>query len=134
VKLVDFGIAKLGGTSLTRTGIVLGTPSYFAPEMLREDGFDYRADQFSLGTVLVEALAGKKLFAGDSFAAVAAQILVRETPSFAELGIEAPPLLERIVRRLHQKDPGARYQDERELIEDLAMVGREAGLDLRRTE
>ena len=132
--LVDFGIAKLEASSLTQAGMVLGTPSYLAPEMLSNQGSDYRADQFSLGTVLIEALAGRKIFAGDSFESVAAQIMIRETPSFAELGIDAPPTLEGIVRRLHQKDPSARYQDELELIDDLTIVGLDAGLDLHRAE
>jgi DNA-binding response OmpR family regulator len=123
VKLVDFGVAKLSSASLTHAGTVLGTPSYLAPEMLAGDNFDHRADQFSLGTVMIEALSGKKIFAAESFEALALQIMTRETPSFQELGIAAPAALEEIVQRLHRKDPAARYQDESQLIESLAQLG-----------
>jgi serine/threonine-protein kinase len=132
VKLVDFGIAKLNAPSLTQTGMILGTPGYLSPEMIQGLRVDQRSDQFSLGTVLLEVLSGKRHFAADRFEQLALQITTRPMPTFAELGIEAPPALEDIVRRLHQKDPEQRYQDEVHLLADLASVGREAGLDLRR--
>jgi serine/threonine-protein kinase len=112
--------------------MILGTPSYLSPEMIQGARIDPRSDQFSLGTVLIEALAHKKVFAAETFEAMAGQIISKPTPSFAELGIAAPPSLEEVLQRLHQKEPDQRYGDERQLIEDLARVGREAGLDLRR--
>src|SRR5262249_48965914 len=77
VKLLDFGIAQLGGgTRMTRTDMLLGTPGYMAPEQARSGQIvDARADVFSLGCVLFECLTGKPAFSGDHLMAVLAKIL-----------------------------------------------------------
>ena len=105
VTLVDFGIAKLRESSVTQPGMILGTPGYLSPEMLRGAPIDHRSDQFSLGTVLFESLSGRRLFPSESFEALAAEVLSGEPPTFEKLGIAAPRALEQIVLRLHQRDP-----------------------------
>ncbi len=129
VKLVDFGIAKLKESGVTRTGMILGTPGYLSPEMLSSLPIDHRADQFSLGTVLLEVLAGRRMFPSQRLD-VSAQLPSEDGLSFRSLGIKAPAGLERIVSRLHRRDPEERYLDETELLSDLAAVGRDAGLEL----
>ena len=62
VKLVDFGIARLGESTLTQTGILLGTPSYLAPEVVAGGRVDHRADMWAVGVILYELLSGERPF------------------------------------------------------------------------
>ena len=74
VKLLDFGIAKLlepGGRNLTRTGQMLGTPEYMAPEQAQSMAVDHRADLYALGVVLFEGATGKRPFEGRLIEALA---------------------------------------------------------------
>src|SRR5262249_5253203 len=68
VKIVDFGLARGGLSEFTQTGKVVGTPNYMAPEQIRGDLVDHRADIFAAGVVLYEFLSGRKAFEGDSVA------------------------------------------------------------------
>lgn len=120
IKLLDFGIARLlrpdqpagadADTRLigTREGVILGTPAYMAPEQIRGQAVDARADLFALGCVLHELLSGVGPFerptAADAMAAVLA-----DAPA-ARPGDLGPPGLERIVRRCLEKDPADRFQ------------------------
>lgn len=129
-KILDFGIAKLADSELTRPGTFVGSPRYLAPESFRGGGIDYRADQFSLGTVLFEMLTGQPAFKFEDFYAGVHRILSEVPPPLASFGVVGPPLLQEIVHRLHQKDPDKRYNDEMELLRDLAELGALAGLKL----
>jgi len=133
-KILDFGVAKLTDgafdAGLTRPGTLVGSPRYLSPESLRGGGVDYRADQFSLGTVLFEMLTGAPPFKFDEFYAGVHRILSEAPPSLASVGVDAPPLLQEVLRRLHQKDPARRYGDEMALLADLVEVGALAGLTL----
>src|SRR5262249_55242247 len=86
-QLPDFGIAHLeSAPGMTRTGILLGTPGYMAPEQARSSQrVDARADVFSLGCVLFECLTGKPAFSGDRFIAVLAKVLFEEPPRLSDL-------------------------------------------------
>jgi len=129
-KILDFGIAKLADSELTRPGTFVGSPRYLSPESFRGGGIDYRADQFSLGTVFFEMLTGVPAFKFEDFYAGVHRILSEVPPPLASHGVVGPPLLQEILTRLHQKDPARRYNDEMQLLADLAELGALAGLNL----
>jgi serine/threonine-protein kinase len=113
VKVIDFGIAKASVNSeATRAGVIKGKPSYLSPEQINGDALDGRSDIFSLGTVLWELLAGKKLFSGDSDLAILKQIESCNThvkpPS--SINPDVPPELDYIVLRSLAKQRDKRYQ------------------------
>lgn len=113
VKVIDFGIARaaLPG-SLTRTGAILGTPGYLAPEQARGGvTVGPAADVFSLGCVLFELLTGRPPFLGDHFVAVLAKILAADVPSPRDLRGEIPAELDALVVRMLAKDPALRPPD-----------------------
>jgi tetratricopeptide (TPR) repeat protein len=113
VKLLDFGIAHLGGvTQMTRTGLLLGTPGYMAPEQARGvTRTDARADVFSLGCVLYECLTGVQAFSGDHLMAVLAKILMAELPPPSELRSGIPGEIDALVARMLAKNPDDRFGD-----------------------
>ncbi|MDC0742893.1 serine/threonine-protein kinase [Polyangium mundeleinium] len=113
VKILDFGIAQSGGTdALTRTGSILGTPGYMAPEQARGDReADARADVFALGCVLFECLSGKPAFQGAHPMALLAKLLLEEPPRLRDLRPDAPEPLAALVHRLLSKDPEVRPED-----------------------
>jgi serine/threonine-protein kinase len=108
VKLVDFGIAKRVADSdetLTLQGTVVGTAAYMSPEQAEGKAPDTRSDVFSFGTVFYELLSGRRAFGGDSPASTIAAILHCEPAQ-----LDAPPALQRIVKRCMAKLPSERYQ------------------------
>ncbi|HTJ41039.1 MAG TPA: serine/threonine-protein kinase, partial [Kofleriaceae bacterium] len=114
VKLLDFGIAFVDGATHgnTRTGTLLGTPEYMAPEQARgERGIDARADVFSLGCVLYEALTASSPFRGDHMVGVLAKILFADPAPVDALCPEAPPALCDLITRMLAKDRRARPGD-----------------------
>ena len=108
-KLLDFGLAKLvsADPDATRTvdGTVLGTPAYMSPEQAEGKPLDARSDSVSFGAVLYELLSGQRAFGGTSMVEVLSAVL-RDDPR----PIQAPPALERIVRRCLQKPLAQRFQ------------------------
>ena len=129
-KLLDFGLAKatrlprlrLGNISAitmqtmqTEPGVVMGTAPYMAPEQVRGQQVDYRADIFSFGAVLYEMLCGKRAFAGDTSVEIMTAILKSEPPELDVQQAKVPPALDRIVRHCLEKDPGDRFQSVRDL-------------------
>jgi serine/threonine protein kinase len=117
VKLVDFGLAKraratAGDTTVTSSGVVMGTAGYMAPEQVRGGQIDHRADVFSFGVVLYEMLSGKQAFRGDSSVELMHAILKDEPPALPPV---TPATLDRIVRRCLQKDPANRFQSAADL-------------------
>ena len=130
VKLLDFGIAKLANAELTIPGTFVGSPRYLAPETFRGVSVDYRVDQFSLGSVLYEMLAGAPAFDFSDFYAGVDAIISESPSSLEDLGLDAPSLLYDVMDRLHQKDPDRRYHNEMRLLDDLMELGELAGLTL----
>jgi len=123
VKVLDFGIAKLAGeVGPTPTGSALGTPSYMAPDQMRGEAVDARADVWSLGVVLYEMLAGRRPFVGGAGAAVVHAVLHEDPGSLAHLRPDVPAELDRIISRMLAKDPGQRHADAAEALADLRSV------------
>ena len=117
VKVVDFGLARMGGggdgaESGVRTipGLIMGTPRYMSPEQSRGQPLDARTDVFSLGAVLYEMVVGRPRFAGESTAEVFASLLSTEAdcaePAFERL----PGELKSILKKALEKDRERRYQ------------------------
>jgi len=113
LKVADFGIARIDATTLTMTGMVMGTPTYMAPEQCRGLPSDHRADLFSTGVVLYELLTGARPFAG-TMEAVAYKI-VHEHPRPASETCAFPigPAMDALLDRALAKDAGERFADAR---------------------
>jgi tetratricopeptide (TPR) repeat protein len=129
--VLDFGIARHGHgqRALTRTGAVLGTPGYMAPEQVRgERDIDARADLFSLGCLLFECLTGRPAFEGDTPVAILAKILVEEAPRVSTVRADIPPALDALVARLTARRRDERPHDAQEVIAALDALGDLTGL------
>jgi len=116
VKIVDFGLAHVSGSDMTRTGMVMGTPHYMSPEQVRGEKVDARSDVFSVGCIYYEMLTGQRPFDADSMHAVLFKVLQEEPRPIRELAPELPAVLIQLVERTLSKDPSVRYADGRELV------------------
>jgi eukaryotic-like serine/threonine-protein kinase len=127
IKILDFGVAKLQSgpeesgrtvedlTTITRSGMVLGTVAYMAPEQLRGKPVDHRSDIFSVGAILYEMLAGRRAFKGETEVDTITAVL-RENPPDLDLEQAGIPLpFQQIVRHCLEKDPEKRFQSARDL-------------------
>jgi len=124
-KLTDFGIARLLDgmqDGLTRTGTVLGTSDYLAPEQARGLGVDGRTDVYALGVVLYEALTGELPFPADSPMAVALRQVRDPMPDPRDVRPDVPPYLAAIVLRACEKDPDARFPSALDMADALMDV------------
>ncbi len=134
VKVLDFGLAKIGGTpaaaspensptismAATQAGVILGTAAYMSPEQARGKEVDKRADVWAFGVVLYEMLTGEKLFQGTDVTDTLAAVL-RHEPDFDRV----PAKVRRLLRRCLEKDPGKRLRgigDAMELLEDAPVL------------
>jgi serine/threonine-protein kinase len=108
-KVTDFGVARMLDSSRTRTGTVLGSPSYMSPEQVAGSKVDGRSDLFSLGTTLYQLLSGRLPFVGDSVATVMYQIANTKTPPLRKTRRGLPTAVVRLVMRALQKDPARRF-------------------------
>jgi serine/threonine-protein kinase len=122
VKVTDFGIARITTSSRTKTGMVLGTPSFMSPEQLSGQHVDGRSDLYSLGVMLFQMLTGQLPLRGDSMAALMYQIANQEPASVCELRADLPPQLADILSRALAKSPPLRYQTGAELATELQRV------------
>lgn len=120
VKLLDFGIAKNAfADARTRTGLLKGKISYMAPEQARGEELDRRADLWSLGVMLWEAVTGRRLFKGANEAATLNMTLSEEVSLPSECRPDLPPELEAILMRTLQRNPAQRYATAAEVRDDL---------------
>ena len=110
IKVTDFGIARITASSRTRTGIILGTPSYMSPEQLSGKHVDGRSDLFSLGVMTFELLTGKLPFEGESMTTLMYQIANEPHPNIKTLQPELPACLRAVIDRALAKNPDQRYQ------------------------
>ena len=109
LKITDFGIARLSGAGSTRTGIVLGTPSFMSPEQLEGRTVTGHSDLFSLGVSLFQLLTGQLPFTADSMTGLMQQIAEAPHPPLRAFRPDLPACVEKIIDRALAKDPDARY-------------------------
>jgi len=139
VKILDFGLAKLTqpqpvsehmASTLgneTEPGVVMGTVGYMAPEQVRGQTADHRADIFAFGTILYEVLTGKRAFQKPTSVETMNAILNEDPPGVSLLAPTTPPALQRIVRRCLEKNPEQRFQSASDMafaLEALSDSGR----------
>ncbi len=110
IKVTDFGIARITTSSRTKTGIVMGTPSYMSPEQVSGEKVDGRSDIFSLGVVLFELLSGEKPFNGDDMTSLMYMIAKERHPSLKAINPRVPVVVEKIVDKALEKEAAKRYQ------------------------
>ncbi len=130
VKLTDFGIARITDSSRTKTGMVLGTPSYMSPEQLSGKKIDGRSDLFSLGVMLYQMVTGKLPFQGESMATLMYKIANEPHQDIAELKPELArqrPCLSVIINRALQKDVAQRYQTGADMARDIQACAKQVG-------
>jgi serine/threonine-protein kinase len=130
VKVLDFGISKVGdagGTALTRTGMIMGTPSYMAPEQARGEKVDQRADVYAVGGILYRALTGRKPFDSDDPSVTLTAVLTEDPPRPRSLEPSIPESLELIIQKAMAKEPAHRYPTMAALEAELAPFDVEAG-------
>lgn len=118
-KVTDFGIARITDSSKTKTGMVLGTPSYMSPEQLAGKKIDGRSDLFSLGVTLYQMSCGKLPFEGDSMAQLMFRIANEQHPDIRSINPSLPPCLVAIIDKAMTKDADQRYQTGAEMARDL---------------
>jgi len=124
--LIDFGIARmgLGASSITHTGVMLGTLGYMAPEQARgTKQLDARADVFALGAVLFKCLTGLPAFAGDDEIAILAKMLFEAPPRVRDFRKDVPPALDDLLARMLSRDPLQRPADGGIVAAELAAIG-----------
>jgi hypothetical protein len=134
VKILDFGLAKLAGTSEeeltdqhtmkrnTAPGTVMGTAGYMSPEQVRGQTVDARSDIFSFGAILYEMLSGRRAFRGNSSVETMNAVLKEDPPDLSSSSSMVPPALQRIVDHCLEKSPDARFQSSRDLAFDLSSM------------
>jgi serine/threonine-protein kinase len=110
LKITDFGIARLTGTGTTRTGIVLGTPSFMSPEQLEGRTVTGHSDLFSLGVSLFQLLTGHLPFTADSMTGLMQQIAEAPHPPLRSYRPDLPACVESVIDRALAKTPEARFE------------------------
>jgi WD40 repeat protein len=122
VKIVDFGIARVEDSTMTKTGMVLGTPSYMAPEVLRGGRVDHRADMWAVGVVLYELLRGLRPFDAPTIAALVYKIVHEPAPVLDTASLGVPASVAAVVDQALAKDPAGRFRDMAEMADALQLV------------
>jgi serine/threonine-protein kinase len=122
VKVTDFGSARVADTAATRSGLIMGTPAYMAPEQLAGADATPQCDLYALGVLLFELLIGRRPFEADSMGDLLARIAHQAPPRLRALRPELPPLLDDIVARLLAKSPGLRQESAHQVALELRLA------------
>ena len=121
-KVIDFGISKIkdtGGSTLTKTGMIMGTPAYMAPEQARGEKVDLRADVYAVGAILYNLLTGRRPFEKNDPTAMITAVLLEEPERPCSLNPAIPQALELVIQRAMAKNATDRYQNLKEFEHDL---------------
>ena len=121
-KIMDFGIVHLTSSNMTRTGMMMGTPSYMAPEQVTGAAVTPATDIFAAGVVLYELLTGAKPFDAPTLHSILFKIVSEEPRDVLTIVPSLPAALSRIVNRALSKDPAARYASALEMANELSVV------------
>ncbi len=124
VKVMDFGLARLGESEMTRAGTVMGTPNYMSPEQVRGERAGPPSDIFSLGAVFYEVIGGRRAFDADSMHAVLYKVTESDPIPLTDCCPDLPPIIEIFVWKALAKDPQLRYRDGGEMREALELCRR----------
>lgn len=127
IKVTDFGIARITDSSKTKTGMVLGTPSYMSPEQLSGKKVDGRSDLFSLGVTMYQLLAGQLPFQADSMATLMFKIANEAHAPVTLFRGELPASIDTVIDKAMQKDPEQRYQRGAEFAKDVRACAAQLG-------
>ncbi len=126
VKVMDFGIARAvqsGVTSMTQTGMVVGTPQYLSPEQALGRGVDARSDLYSVGVLLFELLTGRLPFDADSPLAIAYAHVQEPPPAPSSINMTIPPVVDALVARALAKNPNERFSSAEEMRQEVRHAG-----------
>ena len=124
VKIMDFGLARMGRSEMTRAGTIMGSPNYMSPEQVRGQRADERSDVFALGAVFYEVLSGHRAFTAESMHAVLYKVTDTEPEPLALIEPELPAIVIEVVERALRKAPSLRFADAREMREALDVCRR----------
>ena len=124
IRIMDFGVARFHDSRATRTGIVLGSPSFMAPEQLDGRPLTGQADQFSLGVTLYQLLTAQLPFRADSMPGLMRKIAIDPHPPLAMIRPDLPPCLGQVIDRALEKDPVARFASAAEMAHAMRDCGR----------
>jgi len=108
IKILDFGVARIASSKLTRSGFIVGTPDYMSPEQVMGKPVDQRSDVFSVGTVFYELLTGRRPFGSRKLPEILNNVVLASPQPLTD--VEAPAALAAIVTKALEKDPAQRYQ------------------------
>lgn len=115
IRVTDFGIARAGGSEITRTGSVMGTAQYLSPEQAQGMEVTPTTDIYSIGIILFEMLCGRVPFDGDNAVAIAMKQVGEEPPVPSSINPKVSPALDAIVLKALAKDPAQRFQSAAEM-------------------
>src|SRR5215475_4173574 len=124
VKIMDFGLARLGASEMTKTGTVMGTPNYMSPEQVRGEKVDQRSDVFSVGAITYEFLAGHKPFESETMHTILFQVLDHDPEPIRKWVPELPLPVVQLLEKALVKDPEWRFQSAGEMREALRSARR----------
>ena len=116
LKVTDFGVACLTDTSKTKTGTILGSPSYMSPEQLAGKRVDGRSDLFSLGVTMYQLLTGELPFVGESLASLMYKITNEKHPDIRMFNPELPACVAKIINKSLHKDIDRRFQSGSQMV------------------
>ena len=133
-KIADFGIARLAETSVTRTGLAVGTPNYMSPEQVAGHKVDGRSDQFSLAVMLYELLCGEKAFPGDTLTTVLYRIMQEDPRPIRQINPALPETVDAVLRKGMAKNPDDRYSLASDMTRDLQTLASGGSVSVAKAE